>query len=457
MKNIIKIIVAVFFLGGVLLLSGCGCKPKNPHLYDLTLEIWGPMDYKEALSKTLTAYRKINPNVAKIEYKIIPVDNYKKELVDALASGQGPDIFFIRNNWLPSFQDKIVEAPSVAPIINEQEFRSNFVDVATADFIRKGKIYAVPLSVNSMGLFYNKDLFNQAGIVSPPATWTEFIQDVNKLTKIDAFGKIVQSGASIGTAYNINRSTDLLTLLMLQNKTKMVDERGKVGLDSLNGEKALEFYTQFADIRSPNYTWNSQLHYSVDAFAEGASAMMFNYPWHIKTVQHKASKLNFAVARIPQIKGNSPVNIANYWGLAVAKNKVAQSASNKITISNKTRVKEAWNFLTYLTVKPNGGFVMAKSGNKLGNTIQPDFDPAKDFLQKTGEPAARRDIIQEQESDPWIGGFAKDNLITKSWQENDPEVIEGILASMIDQVNRGKVTIKDALKVATRRIQTLNN
>lgn len=466
MKNTIKIITAFLLIGGIFLFSGCGCKPQNTHRYDLTLEIWGPLDYRDALNKSITAYRKINPNVAEIRYKIIPVDNYKKELVDALASGQGPDIFFIHNDWLPSFQDKVVAAPQVSPIIKEQEFRNNFVDVAINDFIEKGKIYAVPLSVNSMGLYYNKDLFNQVGIVSPPITWNEFIQDVKKLTKFDKFNKIIQSGAAIGTTYNINRSTDLLTLLMLQDKTKMIDDRGVVSFDKVvfnkgknvsSGENALSFYTQFANATSPNYTWNSQLHYSIDAFAEGTVAMMFNYPWNIKTVQHKAPKLNFAVASVPQIKGNPAVNIANYWGLAVAKNKIAQSASDKITITNKTRIKEAWKFLTYLTIKPNGNFTIMESGNKLGNTIQSDFDPAKDFLQKTGEPAARRDIIEEQKSDSWIGVFAKDNLIAQSWRESNPEAIEGILAEMIDQVNKGQATVKEALKTAAHRVQVLTN
>ncbi len=466
MKNTVKIVVACLFLGGVFLLSGCGCKQKGLHQFDLTLEVWGPLDYRDAFINSIAAYREIDPNIARVEYKVIPVDNYKKELTDALASGQGPDIFFIHNDWLPSFQDKIVEAPQIFPIINEQEFRNNFVDVAINDFINKGKVYAVPLSVNSLGLFYNKDLFNQAGIVSPPATWIEFIKDVKKLTKVDNFNKIIQSGAAIGTAYNINRSTDLLTLLMFQGKTKMIDDRGNISFDksvtinnkeNFPGENALKFYTQFADMKSSDYTWNSQLHYSLDAFAEGSVAMMFNYPWNIKTIQNKAPKLNFAVSSIPQIKGNLPVNYANYWGLAVAKNKIAQSNSAKVIISNATRVKEAWKFLTYLTTKPSGKFSLKNKKNSLGSSVKPNFDPAKDFLQKTGEPAARRDIIEDQKSDPWLGIFAEANLVAQSWRESDPEAIEGILAEAIDQVNKGQATAKEAIKVAAHRIQVLSN
>ena len=467
----IKIIAAFFLVTGILLISGCGCKPKNPHQHNLSLEIWGPLDSQDALRASFDTYKKINPNISNIEYKVIPVDNYKKELVDALASEQGPDIFLIHNNWLPSFKDKIVNAPQSPLIINEQKFRNNFVDVAIADFIDQGKIYATPLSVNSLALYYNKDLFNQAGIVSPPKTWNEFTQDVQKLTTVNAFNEITQAGAAIGTAYNINRSTDILNLLMLQNNTNMVDDGGRVNFDksvSVNGKSifpgknALNFYTQFSDTGSLNYTWNSRMHYSIDAFSEGTTAMMFNYSWHIKTIANKAPKLNFAVANVPQLENSPKVNYANYWGYAVAKNKIAQSVGNRNsrsapTISNETRIKEAWEFLTYLTTKPDGTFKASSNKSGLGKTTNPNFDPAKDYLEKTKEPAARRDIIETQKSDPEIGVFATGNLIAKSWKESDPDTIEGIFAQMIDQVNKGQTTVGKALQSAARRVQTLTN
>ncbi|HHE46034.1 MAG TPA: extracellular solute-binding protein [Candidatus Moranbacteria bacterium] len=464
-----KIISAFFLMASILLISGCGCKPRNLHRYNLSLEIWGPFDRGDALREIFNAYKKINPNIRNISYKVIPRDSYKKELLDALASGQGPDIFLINNTWLPSFKDKIVSAPQVRPIINEKEFEDNFVDVATADFIDQGKIYAMPLSVDSLGLYYNKDLFNQAGIVSPPTNWDEFVQDAQKLTKIDNFNQIIQSGVALGTAYNINRSTDILSLLMLQNGTEMVDSKGNIkfsdsvftkGKTIFPGENALSFYTQFANVGSPSYTWNPQMHYSIDAFSEGKTAMMFNYSWQRKTVAEKEPKLNFAVAEIPQFKNSPKINYANYWGFAVAKNKITQNenarANKRMPISsNDTRVKEAWAFLTYLTTKPSRFFVSALTGAKLSKVANPTFDPAKSYLKKTGEPAARRDIIETQKSDPKIGVFATGNLIAKSWRESYPDAIEGILASMINQVNRGQASVSDALSSAAQRAQAL--
>lgn len=472
MKKGIKILTAFCVMGSLLVFSGCGCKKSSTKKYNLNLEIWGTLDANDAFYEIFDNYKKLNQNIANITYKKISTDTYKKELLDGLASGQGPDIFLMNNTWLPSFKDKIVAAPADQndpQILNEQKFRDNFVDVAVNDFVDQGKIYAVPLSVDSLGLYYNKDLFNEAGIVSPPSTWNDFISDVRKLTKIDSDGNIVQSGAAIGTAYNINRSTDLLNLIMLQNGTQMISDRGRITFNDSStannktvypGEDALNFYTQFASPSSPNYTWNPNEHYSIDAFSEGETAMMINYSWHMATVANKSPKLNFAVAPIPQFINTPKVNFANYWGFAVAKNKtpsISGGPQNQASVTNDMRVAEAWRFLTYLTTKPDGAFSPASSATGIGKTVSTNFDPAKNYLEKTGEPAARRDIIELQKSDPRLGAFASGNLIDKSWKESDPDSIEAIFAEMIDQVNKGQATVADAMRTAQTRVQMLSN
>lgn len=462
-----KIILVSFFLAATLILSGCGCKQSNPHLYDLTLEIWGPLDYDAALREVVDNYTKLNPNVVRVVYKKIALENYQKELLDALAAGQGPDIFLISNSWVPAFADKIIPAPSVMDpkIISQQKFNSNFVDVAAEDFIDQGKIYGVPLSVDSLALYYNKDLFNQAGIATPPENWNEFIADVIKLTKIDSYGNITQSGAAIGTVYNINRPTDILNLMMIQNGTEMVDNDGRAtfdkaiyGADSNSfypGEEALNFYTQFANSKSSFYTWNPSLHYSIDAFSEGAVAMMINYSYNIDTIIAKSPKLNFAIAPVPQFEGKVSVNLANYWGFVVAKNATAKTPENSATVSNDTRIKEAWEFLTYFSTKPDGSFVAASSGVSTGQKADPNFDPAVSFLLKTGQPAARRDLIEPQKTDPKIGVFAEGNLIAKTFYRKDASAVENIFAQMIDSVNKGQSAVSDAIKTAAQRVNNL--
>ncbi|GBE17068.1 maltodextrin-binding protein MdxE precursor [bacterium BMS3Abin15] len=437
MSRKIKIIIAILITSSIFFISGCG---KNTN-YRVDLVIWGVFDDSDSFREIIKNFREINPHIGDIDYKKLTEQNYKQDLIGAMAAGNGPDIFLIHNDWLPSFKNKI--EPISNNILGEQEFRQNFVDVAIDDFISEGQIYALPLSVDSLALYYNKDLFNAEGIASPPDTWEKFDEAVKKLTKIDQYNNPTLSGAAMGTAYNINRSTDILGLRMFQNGNQMINDKGRVTLNNDQGRVAMEYYTKFARSNSPLYTWNSSKHDSIDSFYESTAAMMINYSWHYSTVKSKNAKLNFAVAPVPQPSSGQPVNYANYWGFASAKGK-----SNEATY-------EAQQFLKFLTVKNNGKVIL---GNALsGNTKEfaVDFDPAKNYLDITGKPAARRDIIEEQKSDPILGPFAYGNLIAKSWYQVDPEENEKILAEAIDSVNKGSITIRDALKIAETRINQL--
>ncbi len=468
MNTKIKIVLSFFMLCGVLLLGGCGCKQTNPNKYSLKLEVWGLFDNQEAFMDIIENYRKINPNISEISYRKMSVDTYKKDLVEALASGQGPDIFLIQNNWLPVFADKIIPAPTA--VFTEQKFRNDFVDVAANDFLKQGKIYAVPLSVDTLGLYYNKDLFNEAGITATPKNWTEFMDAARRLTKINrADNSIIRSGAAIGTAYNINRSTDILNLLMLQNGTEMVDSQArrasfdqavKSGDQNVSpGENALNFYTQFANNNNSVYAWNPRMHYSIDAFSEEQAAMMLNYSWQIDVIAAKAPKLNFAVAPVPQLPNMPAVNYANYWGYAAAKNKKSfdTSVPGQIAVSDEVRVNETWQFLKFLTAKPEAALNISTNVAGKEKTMAVNFDPAVNYLEKTRKPAARRDLIEIQKNDPKIGIFAAQNLFAKSWYQSEPETIEAIFAEMIDKVNRGAGTPGDVIRAAAQQVNVIMN
>jgi multiple sugar transport system substrate-binding protein len=458
-KNKFRIIGPALAVLVILFITGCGFKSTPPKRYPIKLTVWSLFDDSDVFGKTIEAYIKANPNVTEINYRKLSPDTYQKELLAAMASGQGPDIFLIQNTWLPSFADKIV--PATADFMTEQRYRSIFPDVAAADFVNQGKVYAVPLSIDSLGLYYNKDLFNQAGITSPPSNWNDFVSIANRLTRTDMSGNIVQSGAAMGTIDNINRPTDILNLLMLQNKTIMLnDSMTQATFDQSTGTasngngvypgvEALNFYTQFARSGS-SYTWNPNMHYSIDAFSEGTLGMMINYSWQIATIRSKSPKLNFAVAPVPQLSPASPVNFPNYWAFAVAKNKVSTAvvsgSAAPIQIPNDTRVAEAWNFLKFLTDKPT---VAA------GQNPATVFDPAADYLQATGKPAARKDLIEKQKSDVDLGVFAQGNLVDKDWKEVDANAIENIFANMVRQVNSGGASSTDAIKSAATQVTNL--
>ena len=353
---------------------------------------------------------------------------YEKDLLEAMATGRGPDMYMIHHTWVPRYEEKIIAAPS--ELITLKDFQDNFVDVVYDDFVLDGYITAIPLSVDTLALYYNKDIFNTNGIPQPPQTWEEFLTVVEEITTKDERGNIVQAGAALGTARNVNRSTDILALLMLQSGAKMTNDNKTgatfnssvtSGNSTFNpGERALEFYTDFANPLKTSYTWNTRMHYSIDAFYEGKVAMMFNYSYNLPTIRAKSPYLNFGISQMPQIKDSSKdINYANYWGLTASAN---SDASN-----------EAWQFIVWLA----------------------DRDNAQKYLESAEKPTARRDLVNWQSSDKDLGVFAKQSLTAHSWYQVDNSTIEQYLADMIESIVLSESTIKDAVNKAVNQVTLL--
>lgn len=394
-----------------------------------TLEFWGVFDSRQDLSQIIGGFKQLEPGV-KVNYKQIPFEGYEQELINSLAAGTGPDVLMIHHTWLAKHRDKLASMPTKSGkeeyrFMTPVEFQNQFVDVAYKDLVFENKIFALPLYVDTLAVFYNKDLLNTAGIVKPPSNWEEFNRDVELLTRLDNSGNITQSGAAVGTARNINRSTDILAALMIQNGTQMTDTDNTAATFTRSvsgertGENALQYYTDFANPTKAVYAWNDDQHYSIDAFIEGKTAMMINYSHQTPTLSARFQRLNFGIASLPQFSEIDAKNYANYLAVGVS----AQSKSQDV----------AWRFLSYLT-------------SKEGATV---------YLNKTLRPSARRDLIELQRNDPKLGVFAVQALSARSWYQADSGAIDQIFADMIEDVNSGKVKVRDALRAAEAKVTTL--
>lgn len=446
-------------------LSGCGFRSsEGGEPYKVSLEIWGVFDDSGAYNKAITEYKKINPHVGEIQYRKLSPETYKEDLINALAAGKGPDIFMIRNAWREPFEDKTAPAPE--GLITERVYREAFVDVVSSDFIgTENKIYGIPLSVDSLALYYNKDMFNAAGISRPPETWGEVMDTIKKLTILDQFGNITRSGIALGTGANINRSSDILTALMLQSGVELDNDQNRSNFFSQLSSDTLDYYTQFSRIGSPAYTWNARQHYSIDSFYEGTTAMMINYSWQYETLKQKNAKLNIGIAPLPQMNKDAPKNVANYWGYAVTKDKptkpVVAPSGNVVAVDpekqNYLRVFEAWQFLKFMALSGEQKSITLINGLTSSSKEFPlSSDLAADYLAETRKPAARRDLIASQKDDLILAPFAYGNLIARNWYQGNPEALDGIVIDAIESVIRGEKGARDALSVAANRIEVLS-
>lgn len=405
-------------------LMGFGCRQpqKVQPTTNTTLVVWGLWQDSDVMGPIVRAFK--DTTGITVEYKkVASVATYEQELLEALAEGRGPDIFVINNTWVEAKRGRLIPAP--VEIISERQLKEEFVDVVASDLARDGLVYALPTSVDTIALFYNNSLFNSAGISAPPKTWQELQQDVIKMTQVSRLGIISQSAAALGTASNINRAPDIMQMLMMQSGLKIIDtSRGERRIDIANGvgERALSFYTDFSNKSKQVYTWDISQDYSIDAFAQGKTAMLFNYSYQLPTIKAKNPRLQFSVAPVPQIGGNTtPVTFASYWPFAV-------SASSRSP-------QAAWQFVRFLASK------------NVADTIN----------KAQGVPPARRDAIPDYSNDPVMGVFAEQALQAQSWPRVDIVGTDGIFIKMIDSVATGGTAISDALKSAQDQLQRIAN
>lgn len=441
----------------VLMLTGQGCGGPSAAEIEaaspVTVTIWRVFDNSSTFGEIMSAYRVIHPNVS-FDYREMRYDEYQEELLNAFAHGEGPDIFSIHNTWIGEYEDLIAPLPDSLsipytevkgtikketittvreePALTLRELRNDFVDIVAEDVIRpyqpdsgqapQDRIFALPMALDTLVLFYNKDLMNAAGIAEPPASWQDFQDQVKLLTRVDAQGLIIQSGAALGTSDNVERSTDILSVLMMQNGTQMTndgsnvtfaDETGEVA----PGEQAVRFYTDFANPVKEVFTWDATQPDSFDAFVDGKTAFFFGYAYHVPLVKSRAPKLNYGVTRLPQIEGGRTVDYANYWVETVAK-----ASPNQ---------KWAWDFIQFATSEEH---VMS-------------------YLDAAGKPTARRALVNEQIEDEDLFPFVSSVLTAKSWYRgNDATVAEQALRDLIDETLTG-IEIPEAIRRAQNKVQ----
>ena len=126
-------------------------------------------------------YMAAHPNV-NIEITVLENEAFKTKLTTVMQSGDPPDVF---QSWGGGGFNQQVEAGLLKDITADLEadpaWKDSFAPGALGVYSYQGKNYGVPWDMGMVGFWYNKDLFEQAGIDAPPATWDEFLEDVQTL------------------------------------------------------------------------------------------------------------------------------------------------------------------------------------------------------------------------------------------------------------------------------------
>ena len=346
---------------------------------------WGLWEPETVVKPLIDDYQKDHPNV-KITYVQQSPREYRERLQTALSQSKGPDIFRIHNSWVPMFRSDLSPVP--VSVFTAQSFDSTFYPAARADLKVGANYAAIPLMYDGLAMFVNDDLLKSTGL-PVPQTWDDLRVVAQAMTKCDtsdgtcaAGAKILQSGAALGTADNVDHWQDILATLMLQNNVNLIAPAGK------SAEDALSYYTIFV---REDHMWDSTLPASTFQFAAGKVGIYFGPSWRIFEILAQNPQLKFSTHPLPQLpvdptRGEQPAAWATYWAEAVNK-KSAHAAS-------------AWDFLKFLSTP---------------ESLQKLYQNAAASGRSFGEIYPRTDMADSLKDSPYVAAFIQQAPIARSW------------------------------------------
>jgi len=410
------VILALLVVTGII----PGLKESPPPPFALT--IWGTTDEPDMWQSIANSYRINSVQTATIAYVKKNPLTYEKELVNALASGMGPDIFLLPDIWIEKHLDKVKTLPDGTLGYQKKNLKSIFADhLAEAIITSKNELIGIPLAFDTLGLFFNRDYFNAATIPNPPHTWDELIEDAQKLTKLSDIGTIQRSGVALGTAANVEHSADIFTALLSQGGGRLVNvDATQSALTDQKTNSTLAFYIAFSNVTKKAYSWNLIFENSLDAFARGKTAMAFGYASDIKRIVALNPQLNFDAAKFPQLDlKNRQVNFGRFSLLTVSR---TSKQSN-----------QAWAFLLWLEGR--------------------DFQ--KNYIDRAGLPPARRDLVTSAPPRDYLAPFYDQVLSAEVFPTSIANSITPIINDMIDSVVNHRFTIAESIQRASGQLNNI--
>lgn len=433
MNDFQTILVAVFisfFVFAVLIFSGAikiGGPSKTDGIQG-SVVIWGTFPssvFSDAIDNITTDNRDL-----KLTYSQKKSETYQQDLIEAFANDRAPDLFIITPDMIKKNSSFIYKIPYAS--YPEKIFTDTFIDGATI-YIDKEGISGMPLLVDPMVLYYNKDILSNEGIVDPIKTWDQLFPLNSVLTKRDNIGTVSQSMIALGQYSNVTNAKDILATLLIQNDNPIVSRVGTGFTPVLSSnpsklsvspaEAVLKFFVEFSNPADSTYSWNRSLPNSVDMFTLGKLAFYIGRASELFKIQSVNPNLSFNVAQIPQIKDS---NIKRTMGEIYA-----------VSVSKKSR-------------NLAGAVAVTRSINQDNN--------AKAISISASLPPVLRTLISQKPADnPYLYTFFNSALISRSWLDPNKKESDLIFKGMVENILSNTLSVNESINKAQGQLEQLIN
>ncbi|WP_329042252.1 sugar ABC transporter substrate-binding protein [Streptomyces sp. NBC_00178] len=337
----------------------------------------------------------------KVKLEVVPWADLLNRILAATTSGQGPDVLNIGNTWSASLQATGALLPWDDKNFEAIGGRDRFIDSAVASAGKEGEPpAAVPLYSLSYALYYNKKMFADAGITTPPATWEQLVTDGKKLSK-DGKWALGAEGANLSN--NIHQTF----VLGQQHGADFFDAQGKADFTSDGAVAAVKQYVDFMakdKIIAPGNAEYAQ-NQSLTDFAKGRTAMVL---WQAAATTFAAQGMK------PEDWGVAPVPVPSGAPGAGKQTNSMVAGINMAVFKNTKNIDGAKKFVKFMTsdaeqkilCKTYGSIPPVKAAQSDAAFSAPELKVLRDTLATSAAPLPQ--VPNESQFETAVGTAVKE-------------------------------------------------
>lgn len=309
MNNNHGAVIATAAIGALLIpLAGCGNTTTSSGKTELTVWSWDT-----SINRAAKSFMKANPDITVKVSNVGQTNETYTALNNAAQAGSGlPDVTLIEYLAIPQFvhSDTLMD---LSKVYDTAKLKDTFTPGTWNSVNINGGLYAMPADSGPMAYFYDKDVFDKAGISEPPATWDEFYEDAKK---IRATGSYITSDSGDGGLFNA------MMWAMGGHAYKLNDDKLTINITKDKGaQRFMDLWQKMRDedlIDVHTKSWTDDW---MKSLGGGSIASLISGAWMANNLLQGVPQATgkFRVALLPTIDG-TPIN-GEYGGsgLAIAK------------------------------------------------------------------------------------------------------------------------------------------
>ncbi|HTL47977.1 MAG TPA: sugar ABC transporter substrate-binding protein [Verrucomicrobiae bacterium] len=420
-KSFLSVALAFFFSFS---LAGCGGSSSQSTNKEIKVTFWGSPEEIEIITNSIKDWQTAHPDI-KVVFEHTPYTGYDSKILTRIAGGAAPDIIATEVDYFVTFASKgVLENLSTYADADPEFHKEDYFPTILDRFTVGGNMYAVPRDVAPFAcVFYNKKLFDEAGLQYPTDDWTwdDMLRMARALTKKDESGRITQYGF-YGWAWQD---------FIYSNGGAIVDDVKNPKATRINEPAAIEglqFYSDMINLYKvmPTPVALANLGMGIDLmFASGRLGMFLSGVW--ETPGLRRYDFDWDVAMFPK----SPKGGRGF----------GSGGSGYAILKTSKHKKEAWEVIKALTGAA-GQRELAKRGLAQPSRISVAESDA--WAQNTDKPVNKK-MLNEAVKYIQFGPFHS------RWRE----IEEKYLSPQLDLVFNGKKTAAEVLNTVAPQINAI--